>query len=112
MSDFLKDMAESSAARAALAGPFTDADFDKPVIPLSLGKFDVIAEIKRRSPAEGQLSPNGDSDPQKGDSDPIVLSIDRPAIDLLRHVEAVKILGIGLQYVRRKLAQHFLPRVV
>jgi len=69
MSDFLKDMAESSAARAALAGPFTDADFDKPVIPLSLGKFDVIAEIKRRSPAEGQLSPNGDSDPQKGDSD-------------------------------------------
>jgi indole-3-glycerol phosphate synthase len=69
MSDFLKDMAESSAARAALAGSFTDADFDKPVVPLTPGAFGVIAEIKRRSPAEGQLSSNGDSDPQKGDSD-------------------------------------------
>lgn len=55
MSDFLKSMAESSAARAALAPSFTDADFDKPVVPLSLGTFDVIAEIKQRSPAEGQL---------------------------------------------------------
>jgi len=55
MSDFLKDMAESSAARAALAPLFMDADFDKPVVPLSLGAFDVIAEIKQRSPAEGDL---------------------------------------------------------
>ena len=55
MSDFLKDMAESSAARAALAPLFVDADFDKPVVPLSLGAFDVIAEIKQRSPAEGDL---------------------------------------------------------
>ena len=55
MSDFLKDMAESSAARAAQAPSFTDDDFDKPVVPLSLGAFDVIAEIKNRSPAEGQL---------------------------------------------------------
>ena len=69
MSDFLKDMAASSAARAALAGSFTDADFDKPVVPLTPGAFGVIAEIKRRSPAEGQLSSKGDSDPQKGDSD-------------------------------------------
>ena len=65
MSDFLKSMAESSAARAAQAGPFTDADFDKPVVPLSLDTFDIIAEIKRRSPAEGQL---GDSAPISGDS--------------------------------------------
>ena len=68
MSDFLKEMAESSAARAALAGSFTDADFDKPVVPLTPGAFGVIAEIKRRSPAEGQLSPGGDSHLWGGDS--------------------------------------------
>lgn len=61
MSDFLEGMAKSSAARAALAPSFTDADFDKPVVPLSLDRFGVIAEIKRRSPAEGLLSPAGDS---------------------------------------------------
>ena len=55
MSDFLKTMAESSAARAAAATSFREADFDKPVVPLRLGTFDVIAEIKNRSPAEGQL---------------------------------------------------------
>jgi indole-3-glycerol phosphate synthase len=55
MSDFLQAMAKSSAERAATAPSFTDADFDKPVVPLSLGAFDVIAEIKLRSPAEGQL---------------------------------------------------------
>ena len=55
MSDFLQTMAKSSAARAAAAPAFTDADFDKPVAPLLLGAFDVIAEIKLRSPAEGQL---------------------------------------------------------
>ncbi len=55
MSDFLQAMAKSSAARAAGAPRFTDDDFDKPVVPLSLGAFDVIAEIKLRSPAEGQL---------------------------------------------------------
>ena len=55
MSDFLQGMAISSAARAAQAPSFTDADFDKPVVPLSFDRFGVIAEIKRRSPAEGQL---------------------------------------------------------
>jgi indole-3-glycerol phosphate synthase len=55
MSDFLEEMARSSAARAAQAPAFTDADFDKPVVPLTLGAFDLIAEIKQRSPAEGQL---------------------------------------------------------
>ena len=54
-------MAKSSAARAAAAPAFTDADFDKPVVPLSLGRFDIIAEIKQRSPAEGHLTT-----PQKG----------------------------------------------
>ena len=55
MSDFLQSMAKSSAARAAQAPSFTAADFDKPVVPLDPGPFGVIAEIKRRSPAEGQL---------------------------------------------------------
>jgi indole-3-glycerol phosphate synthase len=63
MSDFLQSMAASSAARAAQAPSFVDADFDKPVVPLNLGTFDVIAEIKNRSPAEGQL---GDSHPNRG----------------------------------------------
>ncbi len=55
MSDFLKNMAASSAERAAQVPSFTDADFDKPVVPLAPGAFDIIAEIKQRSPAEGQL---------------------------------------------------------
>ena len=60
MSDFLQNMASSSAARAAaVTRSFTSADFDKPVVPLSLGAFDVIAEIKERSPAEGDLSQGG-----------------------------------------------------
>lgn len=56
MSDFLQSMATSSAERAAAAGSFVSSDFDKPVVPLSLGAFDVIAELKRRSPAEGRLT--------------------------------------------------------
>lgn len=62
MSDFLKAMAESSAARAALApSRFASSDFDLPVVPLELGVFDVIAEIKNRSPAMGDLA-QGDQD--------------------------------------------------
>ena len=67
MSDFLKTMAASSAARAGGAPSFVDADFDKPVVPLNLSTFDVIAELKRRSPAEGKLA-KGDSHPNQGDS--------------------------------------------
>ena len=56
MSDFLHSMATSSAERAAAAGTrFLSADFDKPLVPLAPGDFDVIAEIKERSPAEGAL---------------------------------------------------------
>jgi len=62
MSDFLQTMASHSAARAAaVSSSFSSSDFDKPVVPLMLGAFDVIAEIKDRSPAEGNLS-YGDSD--------------------------------------------------
>jgi len=69
MSDFLHGMAKSSAERAAAARAMTDADFDKPVVPLTPGAFDVIAEIKERSPAEGLLV-KGNNDPVSGwDSD-------------------------------------------
>jgi len=57
MSDFLQIMAAASAERAQAADPalrFTV--FDKPLLPLRLGHFDVIAEIKDRSPAEGGLA--------------------------------------------------------
>lgn len=57
MSDFLKQMAESSAARAAaLKTAFTDDELDRPAWPLRLAGFDLIAEIKNRSPAEGELA--------------------------------------------------------
>lgn len=56
MTDFLQKMAQSSAARAAKAGvSLGERDFDKLVVPLALGDFDIIAEIKERSPAEGRL---------------------------------------------------------
>lgn len=66
MSDFLQTMASHSAERAAaVSSSFSSADFDKPIEPLTLGKFDLIAEMKDRSPAEGKLKSTnsyGDSD--------------------------------------------------
>ncbi len=57
MSDFLETMAKESADRASAAeGTVRSADLDLPVVPLALGTFDVIAEIKNRSPSEGALS--------------------------------------------------------
>ena len=79
MGDFLKSMAESSAARAAMAPAFTDADFDKPVVPLSLGSFDVIAEIKQRSPAEGKLGDCRPNTQSKGVSHLISRAVDYAA---------------------------------
>jgi indole-3-glycerol phosphate synthase len=55
MSDFLQSMADLSAERAAAASPHL-SDLDKPVVPITLEGFDVIAEIKGRSPAEGVLA--------------------------------------------------------
>lgn len=59
MSDFLQQMATLSAERAAAAGSIRAADLDRPLVPLRLGGFDVIAEIKGRSPAEGALAGAG-----------------------------------------------------
>jgi indole-3-glycerol phosphate synthase len=56
MSDFLKLMAAASAERAADVPRYRSADLDKPVVPLTLGGFELIAEIKARSPAEGRLA--------------------------------------------------------
>ena len=60
MSDFLQTMAAASAERAALVPTkFSSADFDKPLLPLARQGFGVIAEIKERSPAEGDLRTTG-----------------------------------------------------
>lgn len=61
MSDFLQAMAELSAERAAAVGDIPAAALDKPTVPLQLATFDVIAEIKNRSPAEGVLAGSGES---------------------------------------------------
>jgi len=61
VSDFLKSMARASAERAAAAGRIAATELDRPLVPLALGEFDIIAEIKDRSPAEGDLGgANGD----------------------------------------------------
>ena len=57
MSDFLKTMARQSADRASAAqGSVRSTHLDLPLVPLQLGAFDVIAEIKNRSPSEGALT--------------------------------------------------------
>lgn len=56
MSDFLDTMARSSTERAAaFRENFAGASFARPLHSLRLGRFDLIAEIKDRSPAEGDL---------------------------------------------------------
>jgi len=62
MTDFLQGMARSSRERAALLpATYPQAALDKPVFPLRLNAFDIIAEIKDASPAEGVLT-NGNAD--------------------------------------------------
>ncbi len=61
MSDFLDTMARASAERAASVDPdIGDGPFARPLAPLTFGGFDVIAEIKQRSPAEGELVTAGE----------------------------------------------------
>lgn len=57
MSDFLDNMATLSAERARKAS-ISEAGMASapPVVPLLLSQFDVIAEIKEQSPAEGALA--------------------------------------------------------
>ncbi len=59
MSDFLEKMAAASAERAAGLPTFASADFDRPLVPLEPRGFGIIAEIKDRSPAEGELASAG-----------------------------------------------------
>lgn len=62
MTNFLKQMAQESAARVAASKvSFTSHALDRPAFPLQLNGFDVIAEIKERSPAEGSLANEGES---------------------------------------------------
>jgi indole-3-glycerol phosphate synthase len=56
MSDFLQQMARHSTERAGTVGEIRAADLDKPLVALELSGFDIIAEIKGRSPAEGELA--------------------------------------------------------
>lgn len=57
MGNFLKQMARESAQRAAaLKSAFVSDALDRPAFPLRLQGFDLIAEIKDRSPAEGSLA--------------------------------------------------------
>jgi len=68
MSDFLQKMAASSAERAAALSAFSSADFDKPAVPLRPHGFGIIAEIKDRSPAEGDLATPGSDRKKKAQS--------------------------------------------
>jgi indole-3-glycerol phosphate synthase len=57
MGNFLEEMARESAERAAaLKNAFASDAPDRPAFPLRLQGFDLIAEIKDRSPAEGSLA--------------------------------------------------------
>lgn len=65
MSDFLQQMAAQSAERAAAVSGMRSSDLDKPLLALQLAAFDVIAEIKDRSPAEGELATDGNNRAQQ-----------------------------------------------
>ncbi len=60
MANFLKKMSASSAARAAsIKSRYSSSELDKPAVPLPHARFGLIAEIKNRSPAEGDLGGAG-----------------------------------------------------
>ena len=57
MKNFLKSMYQFSKERAdCLPASFSDNKLDLPVYKLKLNVFDIIAEIKKTSPAEGKLA--------------------------------------------------------
>ena len=56
MINFLNKMADHSRKRAALLPDrFNEKKFDLPIFDLQLSSFDIIAEFKEKSPAEGRL---------------------------------------------------------
>jgi len=62
MGNFLKEMARESEERVAASNvSFTSHALDRSAYPLRLNGFDLIAEIKDRSPAEGPLANEGES---------------------------------------------------
>lgn len=66
MTDFLTQMAERSEQRAAdaktrLQGSRFDESSGESPVPLKLHGFDIVAEIKERSPSEGALTGSGRS---------------------------------------------------
>ena len=66
MSDFLARMAASSRDRSSfLRRDVSDDELDQPVVPLSLAGFDVVAEIKHRSPSAGDLGDPDDNNEQR-----------------------------------------------
>lgn len=66
MNDFLERMASSSRDRASfLRRDLSDDELDQPVAPLSLSNFDIIAEIKHRSPSAGVLGDPDDDREQR-----------------------------------------------
>ena len=66
ISDFLARMAASSRDRASfLRRDVSDDELDQPVVPLSLASFDIIAEIKHRSPSAGVLGDPDDDREQR-----------------------------------------------
>jgi len=68
MSDFLQQMAGMSKERAAIAPQiFTASQLDKPVHALKLKSFDIIAEIKDRSPSDGKLAAESRSRAQQAE---------------------------------------------
>ncbi len=68
MTDFLQQMASMSKERAAIAPQtFTASQLDKPVHALKLSSFDIIAEIKDRSPSEGRLAATSRSRAQQAE---------------------------------------------
>ncbi len=59
-------MATASRDRAAFVSrSFSAEELGKPIVPLTLSDFDIIAEIKEESPSEGRLSSAGDDREQR-----------------------------------------------
>ncbi len=107
MSNFLKEMAQSSTARAAATKTSFSADeLDRPAYPLQLNGFDLIAEIKNRSPAEGELA---DVDSNRADRARRYAAGGAAAISVLTEPDRFDGHLDHLKEVVAAVAQHELP---